>query len=205
MLQHDLKNLFILKMKRSILAIITISLLTMSACTNQEKEVETKEEVILIEEGEHNELIEVTQIDSEGNPFEMIFDNSNETVTISYKGDSQVLKQQISASGIWYTNEEYEFRGKGNNIKYVKGEEVIFEHEDDIVIIREEDKMGNTLDMTFNNSQGYVKIYLNGGEEIELEEQKSASGIWYENENYELRGKGDSYTLRLEDEIIFEN
>ncbi|MGB1207543.1 MAG: hypothetical protein ACPG5B_17975 [Chitinophagales bacterium] len=33
-------------------------------------------------------------------------------------------------------------------------------------------------------------MYLNGGEQIDLVAEKSASGIWYTNDTYELRGKG---------------
>ena len=35
--------------------------------------------------------------------------------------------------------------------------------------------------MTYNNTTNKVKVYLNGGEEIELEGQKAASGIWHKN------------------------
>lgn len=49
--------------------------------------------------------------------------------------------------------------------------------------------------MIFNNTDGTVKAYLNGGEQIDLLEQKSASGIWYKNDHYELSGEGDKYEL----------
>lgn len=59
--------------------------------------------------------------------------------------------------------------------------------------------------MTFNNTVGAVKAYLNGGEQIDLVEEKAASGIWYKNDHYELIGKGNSYILSKDGDIIFEN
>lgn len=59
--------------------------------------------------------------------------------------------------------------------------------------------------MTFNNSTNTVKLYLNGGEQIELAGEKAASGIWYKNEQYELRGKGLNLELKKNGKIVFEN
>lgn len=61
------------------------------------------------------------------------------------------------------------------------------------------------LNLTFNNTEGTVKAYLNGGDQINLTQKKAASGIWYANDTYELRGKSDSYTLTKNKKIVFEN
>jgi len=66
-------------------------------------------------------------------------------------------------------------------------------------------KLTDVLNLTFNNTEGTVKAYLNGGEQIDLVEQKSASGIWYKNETYELSGKGDKYQLKKSGKTVFEN
>ena len=76
-------------------------------------------------------------------------------------------------------------------------------HEDVIVQSSLKDKDGQTLDMTFNNTTNTAKIYLNGGEQIDLEGQTHASGIWYKNDKYELRGKGDSVELIKDGETVF--
>ncbi|WP_188050538.1 MliC family protein [Flavobacterium sp. GP15] len=67
------------------------------------------------------------------------------------------------------------------------------------------DKNGQTLDLTFNNTENTVKAYLNGGEQIDLVGEKPASGIWYKNDQYELRGKGDHLTLTKDGKTVFEN
>lgn len=59
--------------------------------------------------------------------------------------------------------------------------------------------------MTFNNTTNTAKIYLNGGEQIELIGQKPASGIWYKNDQYELRGKGEEVELTKDGKTVFKN
>ncbi|MBD3905431.1 MliC family protein [Chryseobacterium sp. C-2] len=66
------------------------------------------------------------------------------------------------------------------------------------------DKNGKKLDMTFNNTKNIVTLVLNG-ETIELEGQKAASGIWYKNEHYELRGKGNENELHKDGKLIFKS
>ncbi|EGV42519.1 hypothetical protein BZARG_2220 [Bizionia argentinensis JUB59] len=58
--------------------------------------------------------------------------------------------------------------------------------------------------MVFNNTKGTVKAYLDGGEQIDLVEEKTAAGIWYKINQHEFRGKGNDITLRKDGEIIFE-
>ncbi|MCD7941351.1 MAG: MliC family protein [Bacteroides intestinalis] len=67
------------------------------------------------------------------------------------------------------------------------------------------DKDGKTLEMTFDNSKNTATISLNSGERIELTGQKPASGIWYKNDHYELRGKGDKVELTKDGKTIFKN
>ncbi len=136
---------------------------------------------------------------------EMTFNNTKGTATIYFDGETIVMDQQRAASGIWYKNDHYELRGKGNDIQLTKDDNVIFEHQVDTVNIEAKNDKGDVLNMTFNNSEGTVKVYLNGGEQIDLTEEKAASGIWYKNENYELSSKGDHYTLKKDGEIVFQN
>ncbi|MCZ4244653.1 MliC family protein [Pedobacter punctiformis] len=63
---------------------------------------------------------------------------------------------------------------------------------------------GSKLGMAFNNSKNTATVLLNG-EEIELEGQKAASGIWYKNDHYELRGKGRDLELTKDDKVVFKH
>lgn len=143
--------------------------------------------------------------DKEGNKLDMSFDNTKGTATIQFKGETAELVSEKPASGIWYKNDQYELRGKGNDIQLKKNGQLIFEHEDEKVDIEAKDAKGAVLNMTFNNTDGTAKAYLNGGEQIDLTEEKSASGIWYKNDQYELSGKGDKYTLKKDGKTVFEN
>lgn len=66
------------------------------------------------------------------------------------------------------------------------------------------DKDGKKLDVIFNNTKNTATILFNG-ETIELEGQKPASGIWYKNDHYELRGKGNENELHKDGKLIFKS
>ena len=77
----------------------------------------------------------------------------------------------------------------GNDIVITKVGQVIYEHEDEKVTLQAKSEKGDILDMVFNNTTGEAKVYLNGGDQIDLKAKTAASGIWYANDNYELSGK----------------
>lgn len=152
-----------------------------------------------------SELVTHSLTDTDGNTLKMSFDNAKGTVTLNFKGETIALTSEKPASGIWYKNEDYELRGKGNNIELKKGGVVVFEHQDDIVETEIKNDNGDVLTMNFNNTEGTLKVYLNGGEQIDLIAEKAASGIWYKNDHYELRGKGDNYELTKDGKTVFKN
>lgn len=82
--------------------------------------------------------------------------------------------------------------------------ETIAKESDEIITQNLTDKAGNKLDLVFNNTKDNVTFTIEG-ETVELPSQKPASGIWYKNEHYELRGKGESVTLTKDGKTIFEN
>lgn len=82
--------------------------------------------------------------------------------------------------------------------------EMSAEIEDDIVKSTSVDKDGNTLDVTFNNTEEIATLIFQGDTAI-LNSQRPASGIWYKNDQYELRGKGQQIELQKDGEVIFTN
>lgn len=75
---------------------------------------------------------------------------------------------------------------------------------DEIVTSSATDISGKKLEMSFNNTKNTATLKLDG-EIIELVGQKPASGIWYRNEHFELRGKGKNVELTKEGKVIFKN
>lgn len=150
-------------------------------------------------------IVTLLLTDSTGNTLEMIFDNPRDVVTIRFNGDSAELASQKAASGIWYSNERYDLSGKGNDIRLTRDGQLVFEHVDEKVSVEVRNAKGEVLRMTFNNSAGTVRAYLNDGEQIEMTAQKSASGIWFKNSQYELLGKGDRYELLKDGKTVFKN
>ncbi|KAB1230564.1 MliC family protein [Chryseobacterium viscerum] len=74
--------------------------------------------------------------------------------------------------------------------------------QDEIVKSTSKDSSGKTLDMTFNNTKNTATVVFNK-ETIELQGQKPASGIWYKNDHYELRGKGEEIELTKDGKTVF--
>lgn len=74
----------------------------------------------------------------------------------------------------------------------------------DIVKSTLKDSSGKTVEVTFDNSKDIAILVFNG-ESLELKGQRPASGIWYKNDHYELRGKGDDIQLSKDGKIVFEN
>lgn len=191
-----------MKMTKTILSITLLSAFLLLSCTgsaSKQNNTETTTENVA------DDIVTTTSTDKNGKELEITFNNTNGTATLNFEGETIELTQKRAASGIWYTNDQYELRGKGNDIELRKDGEVVFEHEDEIVTSTLTNKEGQTLHMVFNNTTREAKVYLDGGEQIDLVSQTPASGIWYKNEHYELRGKGENVELTKDGETVFKN
>lgn len=186
------------------LTIVILAALFMNACKEPKQKTADTTSTELVENVDVN-IIKRISTDKDGKKLEMTFNNDEGTATLNFNGETIILVAQKAASGIWYTNENFELRGKGNDIELKKDGNVVFTHEDVIVTSSLKNKDGQTLDMTFNNTTNQAKVYLNGGEQIELVGQKAASGIWYKNDHYELRGKGENVELTKDGKTVFKN
>ncbi|MCA6069141.1 MliC family protein [Chryseobacterium sp. RG1] len=61
---------------------------------------------------------------------------------------------------------------------------------------------GKSIDMTFDNGKNTATIVYEG-ETIELKGQPAASGIFYKNDHWELRGKGLENNLSKDGKVVF--
>ena len=111
-------------MKKNILTFAMLSALILSSCNqnptqeSQTNEVETRTEKIET----------ITSVDENGKELQLAFDNSKETVSITFEGETFELHSEKPASGIWYKNDQYELRGKGENLELKKDGEIIFKN-----------------------------------------------------------------------------
>lgn len=191
-------------MIRKTIIIAMLTVLFLNACKQSNKQEETNKTTEKVE-NVSDAISKTTLTSKDGIKIELLFNNAAGTVMLNFNNETTELISQKPASGIWYKNDQYELRGKGNDITLKKDGSVIFEHQDDVVSIEAKNDKGDVLNLTFNNTEGTVKAYLNGGEQIDLVEEKAASGIWYKNDHYELSGKGENFTLKKDGEIVFEN
>ncbi len=188
-----------------LLSIAMLSTLFLVACKDKPREENSETITSESVNTPADDIVTSNLTDKDGKELKMTFNNTKGTATVDFEGETIEMNAERAASGIWYKNDHYELRGKGNDIQLTKDGIVIFKHEDDKVNVEAKNNNSQVLNMTFNNSDGTVKAYLNGGDQIDLKEKKAASGIWYSNDNYELSGKGDHYTLKKDGKIIFQN
>ncbi|MBZ0246029.1 MAG: MliC family protein [Cyclobacteriaceae bacterium] len=192
-------------MIKRVLTITLVVALFLNSCKEASKHENAETKTTETTEKDADEVVTIISTDKAGNKLEVSFNNMKGTATLNFDGEIIELVEQKAASGIWYKIENYELRGKGNDIELKKDGKVVFTHKDDIVTTSLKNGEGQTLDMTFNNTTNQAKIYLNGGEQIELVGQNPASGIWYKNDHYELRGKGESVELTKDGKTVFIN
>ena len=196
-------------MNKTILTLAMTSALFLTSCNETAKqestEITTATEPAVDSTMVSTDIIKTTSTDKDGKTLDMSVDPIKGIATVNFNGETIEMMQEKSASGVWFKNDTYELRGKGNDLELTKDGKVVFKHVDDKQDVEAKSANGDVLTMNFNNSEGTVKAYLNGGDQIDLKEEKAASGIWYKNDKYELRGKGDSYELKKEGKTVFKN
>lgn len=192
-------------MIKRVLTITLVVALFLNSCKEASKHENAETKTTETTEKDADEVVTIISTDKAGNKLEVSFNDMKGTATLNFDGEIIELVEQKAASGFWYKIENYELTGKGNDIELKKDGKVVFTHKDDIVTTSLKNGEGQTLDMTFNNTTNQAKIYLNGGEQIELVGQNPASGIWYKNDHYELRGKGESVELTKDGKTVFIN
>lgn len=190
-------------MNRKFLTIAMLTAMFFNSCKETTKQENAETKTATPVEKVTDEIRTNSFTDKNGKKLKISFNHAKNIATLSFNEESIELVEQKSASGIWYKNNNYELRGKGNDIELKKDGKIVFEHKDEIVTSSIKNKEGHTLDMSFNNTTNQAKVYLNGGEQIELEGQNPASGIWYKNDRYELRGKGENVELTKDGKIVF--
>ena len=70
----------------------------------------------------------MTTTDINGKTLEVTYDNSKDVATIKFDGQTSELVSQKPASGIWYKNDHYELRGKGENLELTKDGKTVFKN-----------------------------------------------------------------------------
>lgn len=66
----------------------------------------------------------------DGKTLEVLFNNTKGTATFYYNGDTVEMMQDTVASGIKYSNDQYEYIEWHGEITLKKENEIVFEHKD---------------------------------------------------------------------------
>lgn len=107
-----------MKKIKKITGILLLAGLSLTSCGGSE--------VITPETIDKNIIVKKTVTDESGTQLELAFNETKESVTINFQGETDELFDQKPASGIWYLNDTYELRGKGDEVELKKDGTVIF-------------------------------------------------------------------------------
>lgn len=97
------------------------------SCKENKKKEKVKTPIETSTQSENKNLISSTVTDKNGQVLEMSFDNEQNIAFLKLNGEKIILQGQAAASGIWYKNDVYELRGKGQDISLEKDGKLIFE------------------------------------------------------------------------------
>lgn len=113
-------------MEKKILSLAIIAMISTISC--KEKSGETNAVISTKEVTPANKETMSVATNETGEKLTMIFDIAKESAKVIWKQDTILLKEQISASGFWYKNDEFELRGKGEKVEFSKAGKSIFKN-----------------------------------------------------------------------------
>ena len=106
-------------MKRTTFIIVATVLLFTFACTNNTKK-----------EKSGDEIVTSTITNNNGKSIDVTYNTAEETATIVFNGETIVLQQQPSASGIRYANDTYEYTEWQDEVELSRNGQVVFSSKD---------------------------------------------------------------------------
>ena len=177
---------------RKIAFILTAALLlSATACTNSGKK-----------DNNNQELVTETFTNSNGETLSATY--TDETVTLNFNGETIVLQQQPSGSGIRYVNDIYEYTEWQNEVELKKNGTVIFALKEQEPGMTENfvNADGKTLTVTYN-TEGETPTATITYEEYtdqvltQIPESASAKGAEYKNETMKWATNADGGVLTI--------
>lgn len=157
--------------------------------------------------GKQDKIVYDTLTGNNGNHLILAFNNTQNTLQAKFNNEIIEMKLDTVASGIAASNKHYQYIENKEEILLKKDGKPVFVHTtksesfSNPILLQGID--GKSLQVVFNNKKDIASFEING-KTVELQSQKPASGIWYKNDKYELRGKGSEVTLSENGKAIFE-
>lgn len=189
-------------LKKTFIIALAVGFLFVSC--NQKAKQNNQEQTATVQE-QTDDIVNKTVTNPDGTILELSFNNTKGTATAIFKGETIQMESQRPASGIWFKNEHYELTGKGEDVTLLKNGKEVFSHKGEKTIVKDyKSKDGKEITVNIYNETNTATVVFEG-ETIDLQGQKPASGIWYKNDHYELRGKGDNIELTKSGETVFKS
>lgn len=118
-------------MKKVFILPLLVGLVMVSCSKEEEKKQEeagVQTEVVDVPK-DSMEIVNTIIKNKSGEELQLIVNNKDNNATVVFKGDSIQLNEKPAASGIWYVNDQYELRGKGEQVELTKDGQSVFTNE----------------------------------------------------------------------------
>lgn len=193
-------------MKKQVFIIFSVFSIFVSCTSNTSTQNQSGqgEDSLLQPPVTHDDIVVDTIISASGQALYLKHNKTQNIITATLNGETIEMKRDTTASGVSASNEHYKYTEWHSEIKLEKDGKIIFESTGDVFSDLAKDAKGNEMKMVFNKAQHTVTVMLND-DTIQLLDQKPASGLWYKNEHYELRGKGNIVELTKDGKTIFKS
>ena len=115
-------------MEKNILGLAIIAILSMVSCKDKVGKMNMIESAEKVETTKSLDKITSIATNEAGEKLTMIFDASKGIAEVVWKQDTIVLKEEKTASGFWYKNDQFELRGKGEKVDFSKDARLVFKN-----------------------------------------------------------------------------
>lgn len=182
---------------KKITFILAVSMILFGACSNSNKNQN------------NDDVVTATINNSKGETLDVTYNTKKETATIVLNGETIVLKQQPSASGIRYANEMYEYTEWQDEVELTKNGEVVFSNKETETSSTYSfvDTEGNAMDITYDTTGETPTATITYGDYKEIvltqiPESAWAKGAEYANETMKWVTSADGGELTIDGKAI---
>lgn len=194
-------------MKKLTFALTVLSVLIFASCnSNSGKKQDTAQTTT--EAVSTDSLVTATLTNPDGIKLELAFNNAAETATVVFNGETIELKQQPMASGIRYTNANYELTQWQGETELKKDGKTVFSHKEsknEVIVNELVSKDGKTLKVEYAEKDGKmvaIVTYDNQPAQTLAQTEAWAKGAEYKNEKMKWEAQGDNGKLTVDGKTI---
>ncbi len=192
-------------MKKLILSFTVLSVMIFASCTGNSAK---KQDTNTVTTTATDSIVKSTLTASDGKTLELAFNTTKETATAVFNGETIELTQQPMASGIRYTNANYELTQWQGETELKKDGKTVFTHKEpkaETTVNELVSKDGKTLKVEYTEKDGKmvaIVTYDNQPAQTLTQTEAWAKGAEYKNDKMMWAAQRDNGKLTVDGKTI---